>query len=267
MLYLCREADVQREKDSAPGVGLVLIEHLETAWEEPDEGIWEVRGPRRNFTHSKMMAWVAMDRAVKSVERGWRTDAPLEKWRNLRDRIHQEVCTKGFDSEINYFVQFYGSKHLDASLLMMAIVGFLPANDQRVRGTVEAIEKKLLSKDGFVNRYTIDEKVDGLPHGDDDDQGRGDRTLARHARDGATGSGRPAVGTAAPVACLAQLDGRRAGLSRRGGACVRQCGRAAFLSSIGTLEIPAAQLQQIESVKDYRRTFRTHIIQVHGQRT
>ena len=166
MLYLCREAGIQREKDAAPGVGLALIEHLETAWEEPDEGIWEVRGPRRNFTHSKMMAWVAMDRAVKSAERGWRDGSALDKWRNLRDRIHQEVCTKGFDSEINSFVQFYGSKHLDSSLLMMAIVGFLPGNDPRVRGTVEAIEKRLLSKNGFVNRYTIDEKVDGLPHGE-----------------------------------------------------------------------------------------------------
>jgi GH15 family glucan-1,4-alpha-glucosidase len=93
-------------------------------------------------------------------------DPPIEKWRNLRDQIHADVCRNGFDTKLNSFVQFYGSKHLDASLLMMAIVGFLPANDPRVRGTVEAIEKHLLSKDGFVNRYTLDPAVDGLPHGE-----------------------------------------------------------------------------------------------------
>jgi GH15 family glucan-1,4-alpha-glucosidase len=166
MLYLCREAGLQRDKDMSPGIGLALLEHLETAWQDPDEGIWEVRGPRRNFTHSKMMAWVAMDRAVKSVEQGWLTDVPVDKWRSLRDKIHDDVCTNGFDRDLNSFVQFYGSKHLDASLLMMAIVGFLPPNDPRLRGTVAAIEKNLLSKDGFVNRYTIDAKVDGLPDGE-----------------------------------------------------------------------------------------------------
>jgi GH15 family glucan-1,4-alpha-glucosidase len=145
---------------------MALLEHLESAWEEPDEGIWEVRGPRRNFTHSKMMAWVAMDRAVKSAEQGWIEDAPVDRWRILRDRIHSEVCSRGFDSELNSFVQFYGSKLLDASLLMMAIVGFLPANDPRIVGTVAAIEKGLLSKDGFVTRYTMDPAVDGLPHGE-----------------------------------------------------------------------------------------------------
>jgi GH15 family glucan-1,4-alpha-glucosidase len=113
-----------------------------------------------------MMAWVAMDRAVKSVEQGWVPDAPIQKWRNLRDRIHADVCTNGFDIELNSFVQFYGSKHLDASLLMMPIVGFLPANDPRMRSTVDAIETHLLSKDGFVNRYTLDSAVDGLPHGE-----------------------------------------------------------------------------------------------------
>jgi GH15 family glucan-1,4-alpha-glucosidase len=166
MLYLCRQAGLQPGKDDSPGIGLALLEHLEGAWQEPDEGIWEVRGPRRNFTHSKVMAWVAMDRAVKSAEQGWVPDAPLEKWRSLRDRIHDDVCRNGFDTDLNSFVQYYGSKHLDASLLMMAIVGFLPANDPRIRGTVEAIERNLLSKDGFVNRYTLDPKVDGLPHGE-----------------------------------------------------------------------------------------------------
>jgi GH15 family glucan-1,4-alpha-glucosidase len=113
-----------------------------------------------------MMAWVAMDRAVKSAEQGWVPDSPTEKWRNLRDKIHADVCNNGFDADLNSFVQFYGSKHLDASLLMMAIVGFLPANDPRLRGTVDAIEKHLLSEDGFVNRYTLDPAVDGLPHGE-----------------------------------------------------------------------------------------------------
>ncbi len=114
--YLCREAGLVPGKGDSPGIGLVLLEHLETAWEEPDDGIWEVRGPRRHFTHSKMMAWVAMDRAVKAVERGW-VKGPVEKWRMLRDKIHDEVCRQGFDSELNSFVQFYGGKHLDASLL------------------------------------------------------------------------------------------------------------------------------------------------------
>lgn len=164
--YLCRQAGLQPDRDLSPGIGLALLEHLESAWQMPDEGIWEVRGPRRHFTHSKMMAWVAMDRAVKGAEQGWVPDPPIEKWRKLRDQIHGQVCGNGFDTELNSFVQFYGSKHLDASLLMMAIVGFLPPNDPRVRGTVDAIEKHLLSKNGFVNRYTLDPTVDGLPHGE-----------------------------------------------------------------------------------------------------
>jgi len=165
-LYLCRQAGIQPGKDISHGIGRALLDHLETSWQEPDDGIWEVRGPRRHFTHSKMMAWVAMDRAVKSAEQGWVPDPPIEKWRSLRDRIHADVCTNGFDTELNSFVQFYGSKHLDASLLMMAIVGFLPANDPRIRGTVDAIERNLVSKNGFVNRYTLDPTVDGLPRGE-----------------------------------------------------------------------------------------------------
>ena len=163
-LYLCREAGLE-PAEMGKQVVLALLEHLEEIWHEPDEGIWEVRGPRRNFTHSKMMAWVAMDRAVKSAEKGW-VKAPLQKWKTLRDEIHAEVCREAFDVELNSFAQFYGSKHLDASLLMMAMVGFLPANDSRILGTVAAIEKHLLSKDGFVNRYTTDPEVDGLPHGE-----------------------------------------------------------------------------------------------------
>jgi GH15 family glucan-1,4-alpha-glucosidase len=111
-----------------------------------------------------MMAWVAMDRAVKSMREGWLSyDA---RWGALRDRIHTEVCQNGFDEESNSFVQFYGSKHLDSSLLMMALVGFLPPDDPRIVGTVAAIERNLMSPEGFVARYTTDPSVDGLPHGE-----------------------------------------------------------------------------------------------------
>jgi GH15 family glucan-1,4-alpha-glucosidase len=163
-LFQCLRAGIGPMENHREGVAHALLEFLETAWEKPDEGIWEVRGPRRHFTHSKMMAWVAMDRAVKSMREGWLASDP--KWEVLRDQIHQQICEKGFDSELNSFVQFYGSKHLDASLLMMALVGFLPADDPRILGTVAAIEKNLMSEDGFVARYTTDPAVDGLPHGE-----------------------------------------------------------------------------------------------------
>ena len=162
-LFQCRRAGIE-PATKREGVGPAIIEFLETAWEKPDEGIWEVRGPRRQFTHSKMMAWVAMDRAVKSMERGW---MPYnEGWKAVRDQIHQQVCQSGFDTDLNSFVQFYGSKHLDSSLLMMALVGFLPPTDPRILGTVAAIEKHLKSPEGFVARYTTDPDVDGLPHGE-----------------------------------------------------------------------------------------------------
>jgi GH15 family glucan-1,4-alpha-glucosidase len=133
-------------------------------WEEADEGIWEVRGPRRHFTHSKLMAWVALDRAVKDVER-YQLDGPCQRWRELRDRIHAEICTRGFDAAQGAFVQSYDSKQLDASLLMMPLVGFLPASDPRIRGTVEAIERGLM-QNGFVKRYATSTGVDGLPAGE-----------------------------------------------------------------------------------------------------
>jgi GH15 family glucan-1,4-alpha-glucosidase len=141
-----------------------LMEFLESAWSQPDEGIWEVRGPRRHFTHSKVMAWVAFDRAVKAVER-FQLDAPLDRWRQQRDQIHEEVCRNGFNPEIGAFVQHYGAKGLDASLLMIPLVGFLPATDSRVLGTVNAIERHLMV-DGFVQRYATSEAVDGLPPGE-----------------------------------------------------------------------------------------------------
>jgi GH15 family glucan-1,4-alpha-glucosidase len=162
-LYQCRRAGLV---GTAPGWQLerALLDYLESSWDQPDEGIWEVRGKRREFTHSKMMVWVAVDRAVKAVER-FRLEGPLERWRALRATIHDQVCRRGYDAEQNAFVQSYGSKLLDASLLMMPLVGFLPASDPRVRGTVAAIERHLV-RDGFVARYATEQSVDGLPPGE-----------------------------------------------------------------------------------------------------
>src|SRR4051812_30941022 len=142
----------------------LLVKHLETIWERPDEGIWEVRGGRRHFTHSKVMAWVAFDRAVRTVEE-FGLEGPVDRWRALRERVHREVCAKGFDPELGSFVQSYGAKEVDASLLLLPLVGFLPAGDRRVIGTVAAVEKHLL-KDGFVARYDTRGAVDGLPGGE-----------------------------------------------------------------------------------------------------
>jgi GH15 family glucan-1,4-alpha-glucosidase len=141
-----------------------LVRHVEKTWDEPDEGIWEVRGPKRHFTHSKVMAWVALDRAVKSGELFY-LDCPLDEWREMKGAIHEKVCREGFDPELNSFVQSFGSKLLDASLLMIPLVGFLPPDDPRVKGTVEAVEKHLL-RDGFVLRYDTALSVDGLPTGE-----------------------------------------------------------------------------------------------------
>jgi GH15 family glucan-1,4-alpha-glucosidase len=141
-----------------------LLDFLESNWQKPDDGIWEVRGGRQHFTFSKMMAWVAMDRAVKDVER-FRLDGPLDRWRQTRAEIHDEICRKGFHAGRGAFTQHYGSKALDASLLLMSMVGFLPADDARVRATVSAIERELAT-DGFVARYSGVEGVDGLPAGE-----------------------------------------------------------------------------------------------------
>ena len=141
-----------------------LMRFLESNWDKPDEGIWEVRGGRKLFTHSKMMAWVAFDRAVKLAEASkYSGGDDLERWRKLRDQIHREVCERGYNAKKKAFTQFYGSDALDASLLMMPRMGFLPPSDERVRGTIEAIERELV-QDGFVLRYRVDEeRVDGLP--------------------------------------------------------------------------------------------------------
>ena len=140
----------------------VLMDFVEQHWMDPDDGIWEVRGPRRHFTHSKVMAWVAIDRAVRTVE-DFGVPGPVERWRDLRDRIHSEVCSQGWNDEVGAFTQYYGSDGLDASLLMLPLVGFLPPSDQRVVRTVEAIERGL-TEDGFVLRYRAEDAhdVDGL---------------------------------------------------------------------------------------------------------
>jgi GH15 family glucan-1,4-alpha-glucosidase len=150
--------------DNAWRIDTALVQYLESVWTEPDEGIWEVRGPRRHFTHSKMMAWVAIDRAVKGIEQ-FGLPGPLDRWRAIRAAIHRDVCDRGYDPAQGAFVQSYGSPLLDASLLMMPLVGFLPPSDPRVRGTIEAIERQL-SRDGFVARYQTSPDVDGLPPGE-----------------------------------------------------------------------------------------------------
>src|SRR5262249_16313534 len=141
-----------------------LLDYLESHWDDKDSGIWEVRGPRQDFTHSKLMCWVAFDRAVKSIETAAR-DGPTDRWRALRDEIGREICTRGFDPDQNTFVQHYGSKELDAALLLMPLVGFLPASDPRIRGTVTAIEKRLMVGD-LIMRYSTHSGVDGLPSGE-----------------------------------------------------------------------------------------------------
>ena len=141
-----------------------LVAHLEQIWEQPDDGIWEVRGGRRQFTFSKIMAWVALDRTVRDAER-YKLQAPLESWRKLRDRMHATICEFGFNSERSTFTQSFGSTELDASLLLIPLVGFLPAHDPRVHGTVAAIEQELMT-DGLVLRYRTRAEIDGLTPGE-----------------------------------------------------------------------------------------------------
>ncbi|HWC05076.1 MAG TPA: glycoside hydrolase family 15 protein [Methylomirabilota bacterium] len=150
--------------ENAWRVERAMVAYLESVWQQPDEGIWEVRGPRRAFTHSRVMAWVAVDRAVKAVER-FGLEGPVDRWRRLRDVIHEDVCRQGYDADLGAFVQSYGSKLLDASLLMIPLVGFLPATDPRMLGTVRAIQQHLVA-DGFVARYQTLPHVDGLPPGE-----------------------------------------------------------------------------------------------------
>jgi GH15 family glucan-1,4-alpha-glucosidase len=166
VLHAARGAELERD-ETAWTLQTVMLEALERRWREPDEGIWEVRGPRRHFTHSKVMAWVAFDRAVVAVERFGR-EGPVDRWREVREEIHAEVMEKGFDPELNSFVGWYGSKRVDASLLTIPLVGFLPPSHPAVRGTLEQVRKELYT-DGFVQRYVHDEataSVDGLPPGE-----------------------------------------------------------------------------------------------------
>jgi GH15 family glucan-1,4-alpha-glucosidase len=153
--------------DHAWSLQRTLMEFLEGAWDRPDEGLWEVRGPRRHFTHSKVLAWVAFDRAVQSAER-FGLQGPVDRWRRVRAEIHQEVLREGFNVELNAFTQSYGSDELDGSTLLLPILGFLPADDPRVVGTVDAVMRHL-TRDGFVERYRATEEhneVDGLPGGE-----------------------------------------------------------------------------------------------------
>jgi GH15 family glucan-1,4-alpha-glucosidase len=164
-LHLGRHIGLESD-EAAWDLQQALLEFLESKWREPDEGIWEIRGPRRHFTHSKVMAWVALDRAIKAVELMGH-DGPVDRWRAVRRELHDEVCREGYDTERDTFVQFYGADHLDASLLQIPLVGFLPADDPRVKGTVAAIQREL-TVDGLVHRYPPDgsQSVDGLPPGE-----------------------------------------------------------------------------------------------------
>ncbi|HTT49121.1 MAG TPA: glycoside hydrolase family 15 protein [Pseudolabrys sp.] len=152
----------------AAGVGWELqrefLVHLEKIWPDRDEGIWEVRGGREHFTYSKAMAWVAFDRSIKSAEK-YNLPGPIECWREIRERIHNDVCARGFDDELCSFVRSYGSKELDASLLLLPAIGFLPPQDPRIIGTIEAIERGLMA-DGLVRRYDTKTSDDGLPPGE-----------------------------------------------------------------------------------------------------
>lgn len=162
-LYQAHKGGLTHDRD-AWSVQQLMMSHLEKVWRQPDEGIWEIRGEPRQFTYSKMMAWVAVDAAIKSIEQ-FGMPGPLDRWRALRGEIHDEVCRDHFDPKRNAFVQYAGSRELDASLLRMPIVGFLPHDDPRVRGTVEAIGREL-RVDGFVARYQTESAIDGLPSGE-----------------------------------------------------------------------------------------------------
>jgi GH15 family glucan-1,4-alpha-glucosidase len=164
-LHLARRRGISTD-ETAWDFQLALMDFLESNWREPDEGLWEIRGPRRHFTHSKVMAWVGVDRAVKAVDL-YHLDGPVDRWRALRRELHDEVCERGYDPDRNSFVQSYGSDRLDASLLMIPLVGFLPATDPRMRGTIQAIQRELCT-DGLVLRYDPDQapEIDGLPPGE-----------------------------------------------------------------------------------------------------
>jgi GH15 family glucan-1,4-alpha-glucosidase len=155
---------IQRHTEDDFRLLALLLQHLETVWQKPDQGIWETRGKAQHFTYSKMMAWVAFDRGVLLAEQ-LHYDAPIEKWKALRDTIHREICEKAYNKRKKCFVQAYGSSQLDAALLLMPAVGFLPGKDPRVKATVRAIQRELMP-DGFVQRYNTEKVNDGLPPGE-----------------------------------------------------------------------------------------------------
>jgi GH15 family glucan-1,4-alpha-glucosidase len=161
--YVARRAGLATS-DASWALEIALVTHLESIWSEPDDGIWEVRGGRQHFTHSKVMVWVAFDRAIRSIEE-FGLEGPVERWREARAAIHRQVCDHGFDPRQNAFVQYFGASALDASLLLIPMVGFLPADDPRVQGTVAAIERRLV-RDGLVLRYDTGTGTDGLPPGE-----------------------------------------------------------------------------------------------------
>ena len=164
-IYRSRRHSLYPNEDkSGAAIEVPLLEHLEKIWRSPDEGIWEFRSGPQQFTHSKVMAWVAFDRGIRMVEE-FGIKGPADRWRKLRSRIHAEVCQKGFHRKMNSFTQAYGKTHLDASLLLMPIVGFLPVEDDRIIGTVRAIEKHLM-RNGLLLRYDTEKVEDGLPAGE-----------------------------------------------------------------------------------------------------
>jgi GH15 family glucan-1,4-alpha-glucosidase len=163
-MFQARKAGMPRS-ERGEAVRPVILEHLATAWRDPDEGIWETRGGRQHFVHSKVMAWVAFDRAASELE-AQTLQGSRSRWREIADEIHAQVCERGFDRELDSFVQAYGSKRLDASLLLIPLVGFLPPEDPRMRGTLQAIEQRLLIDDEFVLRYETEHDADGLPAGE-----------------------------------------------------------------------------------------------------
>ncbi|MEF2526691.1 MULTISPECIES: glycoside hydrolase family 15 protein [Streptomyces] len=162
-LHLARTAGLPAERQGWQ-IQLALLDFLERNWRRPDEGLWEVRGPRRHFVHSKVMAWVAADRAVRTLERDPSERGDVERWRAMRDEVHRDVCENGYDPERNTFTQFYGSRELDAATLLIPRVGFLPPDDPRVIGTVDAVRAELGSNGGLLRRYSTEgPSVDGLP--------------------------------------------------------------------------------------------------------
>ncbi|MFF5368892.1 glycoside hydrolase family 15 protein [Streptomyces sp. NPDC013187] len=164
-LSLARESGLSPQPD-VWALQTALLDFLRTHWQQPDEGLWEVRGGRRQFVHSKVMVWVAADRAVRTLEHHPELDGDLDGWRALRDEVHEEVCEKGYDAERNTFTQSYGSRELDAALLLIPRVGFLPPDDARVIGTIDAVREEL-AHNGFLRRYSTDHaEVDGLPGGE-----------------------------------------------------------------------------------------------------